>query len=63
MADTTRRRLDPVVPITDSRFKYTPSAQSDIRDTFRRVRAAQAALTATSPAQPTWLHRVVRGAK
>jgi hypothetical protein len=29
----------PKIPLTDSRFNYVPSAKTDIRDTFRRVRA------------------------
>jgi hypothetical protein len=29
----------PKIPLTDSRFNYVSSAKTDIRDTFRRVRA------------------------
>jgi hypothetical protein len=29
----------PKIPITDNRFNYIPSAKTDIRETFRRVRA------------------------
>jgi hypothetical protein len=26
----------PTIPLTDSRFKYVPSASTDIRETFKR---------------------------
>lgn len=37
------RRLDPVIPLTDPRFKYINAAATDIRATFERVRAELAA--------------------
>lgn len=37
------RRLDPVIPLTDPRFKYVNAATTDIRATFERVRAEMAA--------------------
>lgn len=33
--------MKPPVPITDPRFVYVPSHQTDIRETFRRARATQ----------------------
>lgn len=33
MAD---KRTDPVIPLTDPRFKYTPACSTDIRETFRK---------------------------
>lgn len=31
------RRVDPQTPITDKNFHYTPSHQTDIRQTFMRI--------------------------
>jgi len=31
--------MKPPIPITDRRFQYVPSASTDIRKTFARVRA------------------------
>lgn len=36
------RRLVPPIPLTDPRFKYVPSDLTDIRQTFKRVRAEMA---------------------
>lgn len=33
--------MKPAIPITDKRFDYVPSHQTDIRVTFARVRAEQ----------------------
>lgn len=38
----TTKRLTPVIPITDKRFKYVPAAETDIRKTFQRARAGLA---------------------
>lgn len=44
MADITPgRRIDPSIHILDSRFKYINAANTDVRKTFERVRAQQAA--------------------
>lgn len=37
------RRIDPSIPLSDSRFKYVNAANTDIRKTFERIRAQQAA--------------------
>lgn len=34
----TGSRIDPTIPITDPRFRYRDSANTDIRKTFARVR-------------------------
>lgn len=37
------RRIDPSIPLSDPRFKYVNAASTDIRKTFERIRAQQAA--------------------
>ena len=31
------KTLTPKIPLTNPHFKYTPSAKTDIRDTFRKA--------------------------
>lgn len=37
------RVTKPSVSLLDPRFKYTPACKTNLRETFRRVREAQAA--------------------
>lgn len=58
MADTIPgRRIEPSIHILDSRFKYVNAASTDIRKTFERIRAQQAA-----EAAPNKVRRIGRSA-
>lgn len=43
MADIPGRRIEPSIHILDPRFKYINAANTDVRKTFERIRAQQAA--------------------
>lgn len=51
------RRIEPSIHILDARFKYTNAANTDIRKTFERIRAQQAA-----EAAPNKVRRIGRSA-
>jgi hypothetical protein len=48
------RRIEPSIPLTDSRFQYTPAASTDIRKTFERVRAQQLTQSQAGKTRRNW---------
>ncbi len=55
--------MKPTIPITDKRFVYVPAHATDVRETFRRIRAQQNQTVAQKQAEIRSLGDEVRKLK
>ena len=53
--------MKPPIPITDRRFQYVPSASTDLRKTFARVRDELAAVKAIGGPSQAFIDAMGRG--